>query len=354
MTQKESRKNRNPFALNAFRLQVLAPFLCICLMFASAPATGSDSSADSKLSYASQGGRTDSNLIAHTWTDDRHVLRGIVVTTHGTTQHRGSLDTLARHLSSAGFIVVSMDLRGHGLRYHKGKGLKHREINYFRSAQDLCSLTSDLKSEYPGVPVFCLGESVGAAVTIQSAKSCPDLFDGIILCSAGTTPCFFDPRMTVPDFCRGIFHLNKPMDVRGYIKKYSSDDPRVTNEMVSDPLSRISLSPREILRTLFFLRRTPKAARQLPGHLPVLIIQGGKDHIVATRTVKSLFKHLRATDKQMVLFPTFGHVLLGTSYIKPPVLQSVEDWLTAHTPENANMVASLQSTNRIEPEETSN
>jgi acylglycerol lipase len=343
MTRKVFPKKRIFFAFKPQRLQMLAPLVCLVLLIASAPATGSEDFAGDYLAEAQMESQTSSKLIAHTWVNDSRAIRGVVVAAHGTTQHRGSLDTLARHLSSAGFVVVSMDLRGHGLRYHKETGIQHRKIDYPRSARDLCRLSYELKEEYPGVPVFCIGESVGAAVAIQSAKSCPELFDGIILCSAGTTPCFFDPRMTVPDFLRGVVRLSKLMNVSGYITKYSSDDSRVTNEMVSDPLSRITLTPREILSTLSFLRKTPDCASKLPENVPVLFIQGGKDHIVATRTVKSMFKHLKSTDKKMVLFPSFGHVLLGTSFIKNSVLQSVENWLILHTPESANMVASLHA-----------
>lgn len=257
--------------------------------------------------------------------------KGIVVTVHGTTQHAGSFQSLAEHLVANGFTVLSCDLRGHGLRYHGQANDKiavaDRVVNYERSADDLVATFKQVKSDYPGVPIYCIGESVGAGVVTRAAGSSKGLIDGMILCSAGTRPCVFNPLMTVSDFVKYIWRLDHPMDVSRYIDHYSADDKRVSNEMIADPLSRIKLTPREILRTAWFIRRTPAAAKHVDPSIPVLIVQGKIDHIVGNHSIKAILKNLPSTNKQIVELPQCGHVLLGTSFLKPQVVDSVTGWL---------------------------
>ncbi len=258
--------------------------------------------------------------------------KGVVITVHGTTQHSGSFETLAKHLVANGFIVVSVDLRGHGARYHLPKPGSNtaieRRVDYSRSAEDLIAIFKQARRKYHGLPLFCIGESVGAGVATRAAGSSPGLLDGMILCSAGTRPCVFNPFMVANDFVKGIWRLDHLMDVSRYIDRYSADDKRVSNEMISDPLSRIRLTPREILQTAFFIRRTPESAKKIDPSLPVLIVQGELDHIVGSHQVNAILKNLPSLDKKIVLLPKCGHVLLGTSYLKPVVLDSVTDWLT--------------------------
>ncbi|MBY0549892.1 MAG: alpha/beta fold hydrolase [Candidatus Obscuribacterales bacterium] len=276
--------------------------------------------------------------------------KGIIVTVHGTTQHAGSFQSLAEHLVGNGFTVLSCDLRGHGLRYHGGGEeavtKADRVVNYEKSADDLVATFKQIRSDYPGLPVYCIGESVGAGVVTRAAGSSKGLVDGMILCSAGTRPCFFNPVMVVTDFFKYIWRLDKPMDVARYIDHYSADDKRVSNEMIADPLSRIKLTPREILRTGWFIRRTPAAAKHVDPNVPVLIVQGKIDHIVGNHSIKAILKNLPTTNKTIVELPKCGHVLLGTSYLKPQVVESVTGWL--------NKVSSAPSVaSRSEPGELS-
>lgn len=262
--------------------------------------------------------------------------RGVVITVHGTTQHAGSFETLAGHLMKERFVMVAVDLRGHGARYHRtkpgsGAAPVERRVDYTRSSDDLVAIFRQAKRRFPGLPLFCIGESVGAGVATKAAGNAPGLLDGLILCSAGGRPCFFNPLMVANDFVKGIWRLDHLMDVSRYIDRYSADDKRVSDEMISDPLSRIQLTPREILQTAFFIRRTPESAKKVDPSLPVLIVQGEIDHIVGAHRVKSIMKNLPSRDKQIVVLPKCGHVLMGTSFLKPEVIESVTKWLVAES-----------------------
>lgn len=271
--------------------------------------------------------------------------RATIVMVHGTTQHAGSFGVLANHLTDRGFRVVAMDLRGHGERFHNNDGdASEKRVDYAKSAEDLASVFRQLRKDDPEGRIFCIGESVGATVATHAAGQAPKTIDGLILCSAGIRPRVynFNPLMVAGDFLSHIWRLDHKLDVTRYILRYSSDDSHVSQEMVADPLSRVSMTGREILQTGWFLRSCPEAAKHVDARLPVLIVQGELDGIVSGRTVKAILKNFPSNDKQIVTFKGAGHVLFGTSFLKPAVVRTLTAWLeersaagnhaTAHVP----------------------
>lgn len=272
---------------------------------------------------------------------------GTVILVHGTTQHAGSFASLAKHLSKGGFTVLSLDLRGHGRRYWDSvSGEEERSVDYRKSTSDLIQIIKTLRKSDENTPLFCLGESVGAAVVTKAAASTGNLLDGVVLCSAGTRPRFFDLRMTVPDFLKGIVCLDTQMDVSRYIDKYSADDKRISDEMIEDPLSRIRLTPIEILRTSSFIRSTPNSAKHLSKNLPVLVITGAKDSIVQPGSVKSIFNSVPSRDKELLVLPNYGHVLLGTKFLKPDLVANLQNWLISHARIKQSNIVGMAATEK--------
>lgn len=282
------------------------------------------------------------------WMNPEQKARGVVVMVHGTTQQSGSFELFAKHLSSLGFKVISLDMRGHGRWYHT-KDLKQGErANYTRTAKDLVVLLTHTRVRYPTLPLFCIGESVGAAVAVRAGTANPALFDGLCLVSPGSFPCVFNPVMVVKDFLIGITNVHRLMDVTRYITRYSSDDARVTHEMVTDPLSRTELTGLEILQTGYFIGTTPRFAKKLPDHVSVLIVQGKEDHIVRPSTTKTIFKKMPTKNKAFMEFPRFGHVLLGTSFLKPQVVTTISNWLVKEADVRPDRVIGLHQSNQAE------
>lgn len=266
------------------------------------------------------------------WANPDVKPKAVVVALHGATQQAGSFDVLAKHLTEQGFVVVGLDLRGHG-RWYFGpfQKLGGKTISYSQSVKDLKALCRELRREYPGLPLFCIGESTGGGVAMHAVGEQKDLFDGLILASAGTRTNIFDWKLIIPDLCKGLSNLDRKIDGSPYILKYASEDKRIVNEMVTDPLSRSFLSGKEIIKTLFFINSMQGAARKLPHNLPVLLLQGGRDHIVSPATAEALLRNMTSDDKRMVVFQDSGHVMLGTSYIKEPIMNLVTSWLNDET-----------------------
>jgi acylglycerol lipase len=263
--------------------------------------------------------------------------QSIVVTVHGATQEACCFDKLARNLAKQGFLVCSMDLRGHGL-WHFRKGITARaekspegfNCDYKQSVVDLEHLLDTLRATHPGSPIFCIGESAGAGVIVKAGIERPDAIKGMVLASAGTHPVMHKLSFVVPDVLKGFKNIAHPLEIKRYITRYSSDDPRVTKEMNDDPLGRHTMSGRELLATSIFIRDTASRAKELPANIPLLVLQGTEDQVCSPTSVRAIVRKHPGFDKQLVFLRNCGHVILGTSFIKPQVNKLVVDWLNKH------------------------
>lgn len=269
---------------------------------------------------------SNSGIPAYQWMDRAGKPKAVAVVMHGFTQQGLSVAPLAQKLAKDGYLVISLDQRGHG-RWHFGKDKALAPIvDYNRSVDDMLKVCRAARNEYPDLPLFCVGESAGAAVVERVVSKDPKLADGIVLCSPGTRPRVYNLFWMTRDFICNIWRLNHPIDVRRYMERYASDDPQVVSEMLSDPMCRYMLSGREILGTAKFLVETPWKSRHLSSSIPILVVQGNIDHILSPHSVHRLLKHMHGQSSEVVLLPQAGHVLLGTA-LKPAVCNTIENWL---------------------------
>ncbi len=277
---------------------------------------------------------TQSNLPIYEWRDSASKrTRSIVITVHGATQEATCFDMLARRLVKQGFLVCSMDMRGHGQWHFRRPGAGQMDgytVDYNQSVKDVEHLVDHMKSKYPNAPIFCIGESAGAAVLVQASAERPDAIKGLVLASPGTHPMLHKLDWILPDIVKGFKNLTRPMEIKRYVTRYSSDDPRVTKEMNEDPLGRHTMSGKELIATSLFIRNTPSKAKELPGEMPLLVLQGTEDQVCSPTSVRDIVRKHPGFDKQLIFLRNCGHVLLGTRFIKPQVCSIVVDWLTKH------------------------
>ncbi len=171
---------------------------------------------------------------------------------------------------------MSPDLRGHGQWFYEAASPSDKVVDYEASTNDLVNLIANAHDKHPTLPIFCMGESAGAAVAIRAGSRAPNL-TGLIISSIGTKPCFHDLNMVVKDVCNGLIDFDKPLDVKESLSKYSSDEARIRDAAAADPMIKPGLSARELLRTCTLLNHTNSFAAKLPAHIPVLMLQGKQD-----------------------------------------------------------------------------
>jgi acylglycerol lipase len=264
----------------------------------------------------------------------------IVVAIHGAAQQGGVLDTLGRSLASLGYLVLAPDLRGAGRWSMMAPSTSNGTFSEFvQSCDDLERLLKLLRKEHPKSSFFCIGESAGSTVVLSAMVKDATRCKGIILCSAGSEPKLHAPGSMGPQFYKNLMHVTTPVDMSEFMGRYSSDDKRISDEMIHDPLGRNKLSALELLGTFNFIQQGNVFAAQIPRTLPALLIQGQQDQIINANSSVKLLGKLASTDKNLMMLPASGHILIGTTYVKPEVEDAIIGWLAAHGGLKAGMVS---------------
>lgn len=88
--------------------------------------------------------------------------RGVVQIIHGVAEYAARYDDFARFLTDRGFAVVGNDHPGHGHSVSSKHGLGYLNGGWMGTVRVIHSLYSKMRAEYPDVPYFMLGHSMGS------------------------------------------------------------------------------------------------------------------------------------------------------------------------------------------------
>lgn len=316
---------------------------------------------------------------AYQWKDTGVKPKAVALAVHGLVLHGGVYDKMARELASQGFVVVAPDLRGYG-RWCPDKPSRHgctarldnaavvplddsppqqaveeawpscknslvkrSKISYNKSYGDLKELVKSIRNQYPALPLYVIGESLGAGMAMHLAADMPQSIDGLVLSSpAIKRRMYMEPRM-VMDLTAMMMRPSKQIDLVPYIKRFASEDPDVVCTALQDPLVRKRLTVVDLLKTSQLIKGNIKYANRIPDSMPVLIIQGDRDRMLKSNGVVTLLDHLKSQDQTVKWLSGKGHLLLETPHIMPETMATVSNWLSDHVQQAAPRKAGLDS-----------
>jgi alpha-beta hydrolase superfamily lysophospholipase len=222
---------------------------------------------------------------------------------HGIAEHSARYQPFAGFLASKGIHTYGFDLRGHGRTAGTG-GAPDGKAGFLalRGGGDALVRDIDLwvdfiQKDYPGVPLFLLGHSLGSFLVRAYAASCGEKLAGLILSGTGSSPKFTGAALRlfakIEDeingkkepgtlFFRFLFRMFAH-SVKGRRTRFDwlSRDEKAVDAFIADPLCGRplpagflydTLKVAACLRKLAFIRKTP-------GNLPVYIFSGGSDPV---------------------------------------------------------------------------
>jgi len=268
---------------------------------------------------------------------------GLVLCIHGLTLHGKRYEVLARTLAVDNpmgcYYVVAPDMRGFGRcrvdhTFCEGTDCK-KKIDYNKSVDELGTIARLMRAKYPGVPLYVLGESLGATMCLAVASKYPDLVDIMVLSGPPmhVNPLMFDePRIVGAGLWAILIDPKFRMGLNVFMKKLVSDDPNIVKEMINDPLIPKTLSVAELLKTSKFVGQSIKFARNIKPNTPVLILQGSLDKCVVPGAVVKLSENVRSSDQTMKWLYAHSHLLLETAYIQPATINAITNWFDNHEP----------------------
>lgn len=245
-------------------------------------------------------------------------IRGLFHLVHGMTEYIGRYEPLLSTIASAGYLCFGFDNLGHGNTAAEG------DLGYIAShdgwkymVDDVKAFADSIKAEYPDLPYFLMGHSMGSFITRIAVSKYTNLADKYICCgTAGSNPAAdiglalcdiikaFRGERTVSPFLENIVFgsYNKRFDGdskyewltkdRDIIEKYSKDRFCTFHFTVSAMHDLIKL-----MKT----SNSKKCFNDTKNDLPILIIAGDMDPVGNYgKGVKKVYRNFKAAGKENV------------------------------------------------------
>jgi alpha-beta hydrolase superfamily lysophospholipase len=152
---------------------------------------------------------------------------------HGLAEHCGRYDNLAQYLNRNGIDVIGVDLRGHG----QSAGPRGVAKRYADIAGDVSTLVQETRSQYPGLPRFLFGHSLGGGLVLHHGMTAVDDALSGYLVSAP----LIHPGKPVSGVTRGLVKLLRKIAPKGTLPipvsgKKISTIPEEQDRYDKDPL----------------------------------------------------------------------------------------------------------------------
>lgn len=134
--------------------------------------------------YKSNDKKTDIHGVK--WLPEKEV-KGIIQIVHGMTEHILRYEEFAKYFTERGYIVVGIDLLGHGTSIAEdSKAMYFGPIGSWKYVvKDISECKEIVQKEYPNKPLYLIGFSLGSFIVRTYIIKMKHKVDGIILIGTG-------------------------------------------------------------------------------------------------------------------------------------------------------------------------
>ena len=144
---------------------------------------------------------------AELYVPDGVAIRGVLQISHGMIDYVGRYEGMADFLTREGYVLAGNDHLGHG-----GSVSSDEDFGFFASSGGLDFVVDDLREmnrilhgEYPDLPVFMLGHSMGSFMARIYAVRYPDTISGLIIHGTGGKNPLLGPGKAVVKLLKLIY-----------------------------------------------------------------------------------------------------------------------------------------------------
>lgn len=248
----------------------------------------------------------------------------IIIGLHGMNDYSNAFDMPGKWFADRGVTTFAYDQRGFGQA--PGRGLWAGPA---RMADDLNTVIALVHKQYPGLPVYIMGESMGGAVAMRAFTTAnpPDV-DGIILAAPAVwgwraMNAFYETVLWMSA------HLMPSMTMTGGgLKIQASDNIEMLKALGRDPLV---IKGTEIGTIYGLVELMDEAAIAAPRiTVPVLLMYGAHDQIVPAVPVGDTLRDMQAhkVNVTSACYSNGYHILLR-DLERETVWIDVESWILA-------------------------
>ncbi|KAM7125862.1 monoglyceride lipase isoform 6-T7 [Molossus nigricans] len=226
-----------------------------------------------------------------------HTPKALVFVSHGAGEHCGRYDELAQMLVGLELLVFAHDHVGHG--QSEGERMVVSDFHIF--VRDVLQHVDVVQKDYPGLPVFLLGHSMGGAIAILTAAERPGHFSGMVLIS----PLVLANPESATTFKVDLYN--------------------------TDPL--ICRAGLKVCFGIQLLNAVSRVERALPKlTLPFLLLQGSADRLCDSKGAYLLMESAKSQDKTLKIYEGAYHVLhKELPEVTNSVFHEINMWVSQRT-----------------------
>ncbi|XP_055237468.1 monoglyceride lipase isoform X7 [Gorilla gorilla gorilla] len=220
--------------------------------------------------------------------------KALIFVSHGAGEHSGRYEELARMLMGLDLLVFAHDHVGHG--QSEGERMVVSDFHVF--VRDVLQHVDSMQKDYPGLPVFLLGHSMGGAIAILTAAERPGHFAGMVLISplVLANP---ESATTFKVLAAKVLNLVLPNLSLGPIdSSVLSRNKTEVDIYNSDPL--ICRAGLKVCFGIQLLNAVSRVERALPKlTVPFLLLQGSADRLCDSKGAYLLMELAKSQDKTL-------------------------------------------------------
>lgn len=273
--------------------------------------------------------RNHTNIHCCQWVPETEP-KGVIQIIHGIAEYAARYDALAKVFTDHGFVVVADDHMGHGLSISEDIPQGCVSGGWAAMVSHSCRLLRMTKEEFPDLPYFVYGHSMGSFMTRTLLYTYPDLgLAGAVLSGTGWQPkavlksgravCRMEGKrkgmnstskminkLMFGSYNKGYDHPRTPLD-------WLSRDEAEVDKYIADPLCGFDASIGLAYEMLggMLQNQGPKNLDKMPKDLPVFFVSGDKDPVGSNgKGVKQTFEAFRKAgmkDVSIKLYPDGRH-----------------------------------------------
>lgn len=278
------------------------------------------------------------DIATYSWTAVTGDPRGAVQIAHGLAEHGERYDRFANALNQAGFLAFATDHRGHGRtgRDHLGD---FGSVGFDGLIADVVQYGALIAAEYPGVPLFLFGHSMGSFASQSVVIDASDQYAGVVL--SGSTALdvlaagLADAEASDAEGPSGLEAFNVGFEHRTGYEWLSRDEAEV-DAYVADPWCGFDLSD-DLVPSLFAPAGRlgdPAVLAGIRSDLPLLLASGSADPLAGGGQLVELlgqrYRDAGVADVTVTVYQDARHEILNETNLAE-VTSDIIGWLTAHT-----------------------
>jgi len=303
-----------------------------------------------EFSYKSSDGKTD--ISARVWEDEKVDPRAILQISHGMTEYKERYNRFAKWMASRGILVCANDHVGHGDSVQKSSDLGYvgdeDQSNVW--IEDMHTLHSMMHEEYPELPYFMLGHSMGSFLVRQYLAKYAEGTTGAILVGTGNkikaAGQFGSMLCTSLASLHGWRHISKLVENITHDKYYAgydltgkdagkswlTRDTEIVTKYYRDPKCtyKFSVSAYKGMFDSIIEIAGREGCAKIPRDLPILISSGSEDPVGGLGSeVKKFYSDLKETghtDVELKIYDGDRHEILN-EINREDVYNDIRSWI---------------------------